>query len=106
MAYKVTAVAKPTTAGQASAVEVPQEVKDDVDGIYAHLTAHPDQEGFAEFDTKAEKNTWMNQARVYCKSRAAGALTLRQLPSKHLPENQVRFAITADLPENGARQTR
>lgn len=103
MAHKVTAVLSPKP-GQGATLEVPQEVKDEIDGLYDHLRTHEGTEGFAEFDSKAERNKWLNQSRAYCRSREAGALKFRQLPSKHLPDTQVRFMLTADLPENGARE--
>jgi hypothetical protein len=102
MAVKITAVASPKP-GQGATLEVPQDVKDDIDAIYAHLTANPGTEGFAEFDTDEEVQPWLKFARAYATSREAGALKFRQLPSKHLPANQIRFSLTADLQANGER---
>lgn len=96
--------------GLGSATEIPDEVKEEIEGLYKHLTEHPDQEGFAEFSdpdpevVKDEVKAWLKQARTYCTTREAGALKFRQLPSKHLQAGQVRFSITADLPANGARE--
>lgn len=104
MARNITAVAKPL-AGTASAPEIPQDVKDDVEAIYAHLTANPDQEGFAEFANNAEREQFHKQAMAYCRTRAAGALKFRKLNSKNLPVNQMRFQITADLPANANGQS-
>lgn len=101
MAVTITAVVSPKP-GQAS-VEVPQQVKDDIEAIYAHLRENPGTEGFATFDTAEEVPTWLRQARAYTTTREAGALKFRQLPSKHLPTNQIRFSLTADLPANGER---
>ena len=102
MGHKVIAVVSPKP-GQGSSVEVSQETKDEIDGLYKHLTEHPDQEGFVEFDDAKEVAAWLREVRAYCATREAGALKFRQLPSKHLPDTQVRFKLTADLPENGAR---
>lgn len=100
MAHKVTAVLSPKP-GQAAAVEVPQEIRDEIDGLYDHLREHTDQEGFVEFDSADEKAEWVKQVRAYCATREAGALKYRQLPSKTLPETQLRFKLTADLETNG-----
>ena len=102
MAVKITAVASPKP-GQSATLEIPQEVKDDIDAIYAHLTANPGTEGFAEFDTADEVAPWLKFARAYSGTREAGALKFRQLPSKHLPDTQIRFSLTADLQANGER---
>ena len=104
MSVKITAVASPKP-GQSSTIEVPDSVKQDVDEIYAHLREHGDQEGFATFDTADEVAPWMRQVRAYVATREAGALKFRQLPSKHLPDTQIRFKLTADLPANGERET-
>jgi hypothetical protein len=102
MAVKITAVVSPKP-GQGATLEIPQDVKDDIDAIYAHLRDNPGQEGFAEFDTAEEVAPWIRFARAYATSREAGALKFRQLPSKHLPENQIRFSLNADVAANGNR---
>jgi len=104
MAVKITAVASPKP-GQGATLDIPQDVKDDIDAIYAHLRENPGTEGFAEFDSADEVNKWLAHVRAYVRTREAGALKFRQLPSKHLPDNQLRFSLTADLPENGARNS-
>lgn len=104
MSRNITAVAKPLS-GTASAPEIPQDVKDDVEAIYAHLTAHPDQEGFAEFANNAEREKFHKDAMLYCRTRAAGVLKFRKLNSKNLPPNQMRFQITADLAANADGQS-
>jgi len=104
MAVKITAVVSPKP-GQGATIDVPQEVKDDIDAIYTHLSENAGTEGFAEFDSADEVATWLKQVRAYVVSREAGALKFRQLPSKHLPDTQLRFTLTADLPANGGRET-
>lgn len=95
--------------GQGATLTIPQEVKDEVDELYAYLRDNPTEEGYAEFDGVSdeaivkEKAEWLKFARAYCLSREAGALKFRQLPSKHLPASAVRFTITADVPANGER---
>jgi hypothetical protein len=111
MPVKITAVASPKP-GQGATLDIPQDVKDDVDGLYDHLRQNPGTEGFAEFEADKdsgrtavqERDRWLRFARAYATSREAGALKFRQLPSKHLPENQIRFSLTADVPANGERK--
>lgn len=103
MGYKMTAVEKPK-AGQSSVVEIRDDIKSDVEEMYAFLAANPNTEGNIVFDTVKELKADLRQIRAYCASREAGALKFRQLNSKHLPDTHVRFQITADLPENGARE--
>lgn len=102
---KITHVMAPKP-GQTSAAEVSQEVKDDVDGLYAYLTENPKEEGRAEFDTLDERKSWIKQVRAYCPTREAGALKFRILPSKSLPITTMRFQLTADLPTNGSRNVK
>ena len=104
MSAKIRFQAKPKS-GQSVTIEVPQDVKDDVDETYDYLREHPDQEGFVEFESADEVKTWLAQARAYCATREAGALKFRQLPSKHLPDTQIRFQLSADLPADGERKT-
>jgi hypothetical protein len=104
MPYTIKTVVAPKP-GQAALVEVPQEIRDEVDSLYAHFSEHPDQEGYAEFDTVDELRDWQRLAAAYCKHREAGALRLRKKPSKNLPDTHMRFQITADLEENGSRAT-
>lgn len=121
MSYKMT-VRVAASAGTASAEDIPQEIKDDLESMYAELRKGG-LEGFVDFsadesgdvpdpatltdDQVAEfgklANVWANQASVYFKTREAGALRFRQLPSKGLPKYQRRFQITADLEANGKR---
>lgn len=105
MARRITAVLSPKP-GQGATLDVPEDVKDELDELLAHLLDNPGQEGFAEFDDVKEKKEWIRQARSYGRSREAGAFTFRQLPSKHLPDTQVRFAMTADIIENGQRASK
>ena len=104
MSVKITAVLSPKP-GQGATIEVPQEVKDDIDAIFTHLSENAGTEGFAEFDSADEVGKWLSQVRAYCRTREAGALKFRQLPSKHLADTQLRFTLARDLPADGARET-
>lgn len=90
--------------GQASAANVPQEVKDIIDEQYAYLRTHENDEGFGEFDSTDERADFVKNARAYCETREAGLLTFRILPSKNLPATQIRFSLKANLPANAAMQ--
>ena len=109
MSVVITAVQSPKP-GQASVTDIPQDVKDDIDQMYEHLNAHPGQEGYAKFTAEdgrtlqQETDRWVKFARAYAQSREAGALKFRQLPSKNLPEGEIRFSLTADVPANGERK--
>ena len=110
MARKVTHIVSPKP-GQGATLDVPQDVKDEIDELYTYTREHPNEEGFVEFtgtedEIKAEMSKWLSQVRSYCRTREAGALKFRQLPSKHLPYGQVRFQLSADLPENGNRESK
>jgi len=105
MARQMFTVKSPKS-GQASAVEVPQDVKDEIDEVFAHLRQFPDEEGFVRFDSTEERKAWEAQVRTYAATREAGALKFRRLPSKHLPETELRFKLTVDMPANGERKAK
>lgn len=100
MAVKITVRPAATAT---STVDVPESVKKEVEASYAELLKNPGSEAHAAFADEDERVTWTRQARAYCQTRDKGALRFRQLPSKNLPANEVRFQITADLEENGSR---
>lgn len=105
MAHKITPVLKPKP-GQASVINVSDEVKEELEGFWDFLVENgiSDYEGYAEFDTTKEMNSWIRQARTYLNSREDEALKFRQLNSKGLPEGHLRFQITRDVPANGERK--
>lgn len=102
MPYMISFQDKPAK-GRSSVAEIPAEVKEEVEQAYEFLTANPDKEGYAVFDTKEEKTQYAAHVRGYCASREGGVLKFRILPSKNLPETHMRFSLTADLPENAER---
>jgi hypothetical protein len=88
-----------------SGVEVSDEVVQEVEETYAFLTANPNQKAQAKFGSVNEKNSWLRQVRAYAAGREGGALKFRLLPDKAnaLPDTEIYFRLTADLPANGAR---
>lgn len=103
MAVKITI--RPAATATAT-IDVPEEVKKEVEAAYALLLKNPGNEGHAGFETEEERLTWTRQARAYCQTRDKGALRFRQLPSKNLPDNELRFQISNDLEANGQRNGR
>lgn len=103
MAVKIT-VRQSATA--TATVEVPEDVKRDVENALKELKANPGTELHLAFDTEDERLLWAKQARSYCQTRAKGALRFRVLPSKNLPVTEMRVNITDDLEKNGERNGR
>jgi len=103
MALKVTVRPAATAT---STVDVSEQTKKEVEEVFATLVSKPGSEAHLAFGTPDELTKWMREARAYCKTRKAGALRIRQLPSANLPDNEVRVNITNDLEENGQRAGR
>lgn len=103
MALKIT-IRPAATAN--STVDVPDEVKKEVEQIFAQLKKSPGTEAHLGWDTEDERLTWTRQARAYCSTREAGALRFRQLPSRNLPATEGRYQVTDDLEKNGERNGR
>lgn len=97
-----------TTATNAAGVslgldDIPQDVKDDVEEVYAYLKANPTgRMRTPAFASKTEMLTWVALVQAYCAVRPAGVLRFRKSPTRNLPENVMDFRITDPLPDNGA----
>jgi hypothetical protein len=103
MPLKITVVPSATAT---STVDVTEQTKKEVEGLFKQLTENPGSESHVVFKDEAERLDWTRQARSYCQTRQAGALRFRQLPSKNLPANEGRYQITNDLEANGERNGR
>lgn len=79
--------------------EIPQEVKDEVEEIYAGLKANPAGRMRIEFDTVGELVLYANQVQSYCSQRPTGAIRFRRSPTKNLPDTAMDFRISDLLPE-------
>lgn len=94
----------PTTAPGVTALvaldDIPQDVKDEVEEVYANLKANPNGRIRAEFDTPAELRVYVTQVTSYCELRPAGAIRFRKSPTKNLPQNVMDFRITDLKTEN------
>lgn len=92
-----------TTAATSSAVtvdEIPEDVRKDVEAVYAALKTNPNGRMRVEFKDKTEALQWIAVATTYCNIRTGGPIRFRKSPTKGLPENVVDFRIT-DIPQNG-----
>jgi hypothetical protein len=91
--------------GLGSTLEVPADVIEEIEGLFAYMTENPGHEGFVTFDDdenlEKDKALWLRQVRSYCATREAGALKFRQLPSKHLNKTEIRFSLARDIPKDG-----
>lgn len=76
---------------------VPPDVIEEIEQTFEYLAKNPGQNATATWADATEKNRWFRLARKYCAERPDGRLKIRQLPSKHLPENQARFTLTPDV---------
>jgi len=74
--------------------DIPQNVKDEVEEIYAALKANPNGRMRAEFDNTAELRVYVAQVTSYCEQRPAGAIRFRKSPIKKLPDHIMEFRIT------------
>jgi hypothetical protein len=79
--------------------EIPEDVRKDVEAVYAALKANPQGRMRVTFANKTEALQWIAVASTYCKIRTEGPIRFRRSPTKNLPENVVDFRIT-DIPKN------
>ena len=79
--------------------DIPQDVRDDCEEVYAALKTNPGRMRVA-FDTLAELNTYIAQATAYCRLRPAGPIRFRKSPTRKLPATTMDFRITDLQTEN------
>lgn len=84
---------------QLSLEEVPEEVRKEVEEVYATLKTNPGRMRVS-FGTLAEMNTYESQVKAYCKLRPAGEIRFRRSPTKGLPKTTMDFRITDLLTAN------
>lgn len=72
--------------------QIPQEVRDEVEEMYANLKTVAGR-FHVEYDTKEEVAAYMRQVIAYCALRPAGAIRFRKSPTRNLPDNQMDFRI-------------
>lgn len=88
--------------GSGHTLQVPAEIADDMETAWKHLSENPEKEGFLQEDDKAALDKYIRLARVYLATRDGGPVILRRLPSKHLPEGQCRFTLTAGIDDESS----
>lgn len=86
-------VIRPVAKNGPSIVAVPDDVAEDLEGIFAHLADNPHEVAFAEFDTVDELKAFGKQAKSWAQTRDGGAVEYRQLRSADLAENQIKFVV-------------
>lgn len=82
--------------------EIPQDVKDYVESVYAAQRKTPGRE-HVEYDTEKELNAEWKLMVDYAAQRKAGVLKIRRSPTRNLPAHVMEFRVTADVEANGAR---
>lgn len=97
----------PNATGSSPAVtltvdDIPAEIRQEVEDIYAQLKANPNGRIRAEFEDLAELRQYTRHVTAYCSLRPAGALRFRKSPARGLPENVMDFRIADPLPEREA----
>jgi len=85
--------------------EIPEDVRKDVEAVYAALKTNPNGRMRVSFKSKAEALQWIAVASAYCKIRTEGAIRFRRSPTRDLPENVIDFRIT-DIPKTGTDEIR
>lgn len=85
--------------------EIPEDVRSDVEAVYAALKANPNGRMRVEFEDKTKALQWIAVATAYCKIRPDGAIRFRRSPTRNLPDNVVDFRIT-DIPKDGTEEIR
>ena len=74
--------------------DIPKDIRDEVEEMYAGLKANPAGRFRATFDTVEEMAIYTRHVTSYCTVRPNGAIRFRKSPSKGLPENVMDFKIT------------
>jgi hypothetical protein len=118
---KLSLVAKPAGKGSITADAIPDQVKADIEELWAEFQKAPGMEPKVEFDVHPEghekagepsedPDLWLRQAVSYGRQRmnAAGqseALKIRALPKRNLPKHIKYFTIARDIPVDAAANT-
>ena len=95
MGYTITPVLARTDRGFVP-VDVPDKVATELAELYEYLTANPGQVGQVVFDKATEKDDFVLWAKSWA-HESDGEVEFRQLPSKNLPDTQLRFTLRPPL---------
>lgn len=78
--------------------EIPEEIKAEVEAMYAGLKANPNGRMRIAFEKAEEVGEYVLQVTSYCEQRPEGAIRFRRSPTRNLPDTMVDFRIS-DLPK-------
>lgn len=106
MGYTFSTVAK----GGPAVVEVPAEMATELETLFQFLIENPKQDGYAKFDTKAERDLFDKQVRSWASTRTVAGeeegttisepIDYRQLRgTANLGETEVKFSLSYPLTE-------
>lgn len=84
--------------------DIPQEIRNECEEIYAALKSNPNGRMRAEFSTVAELKVYIAQVTAYCVQRPDGPIRFRKSPTRNLPANVMDFRIT-DIPVEREAET-
>lgn len=84
--------------------EIPQELIDYLESVYETQRKTPGRER-VEYDSEDELKAEFKLMADYLAQRPAGILRIRKSPTRDLPDNQMDFRITANLEENGKKDS-
>lgn len=96
----VVGFAERPTEGSGHTVSVPEEIQQDMEAAWQHLKDNPDQEGSLKEEDDRALDKYLRLARIYLANREGEAVTIRRLPSSHLPAGQCRFTMYPTVAEN------
>lgn len=87
------------TTGFLPLTEIPQEIRDEAEKIYAFLRTAPPGRMHVAYETKAEVEEYAFLLRSYCAQRPSGPIRFRRSPTRGLADNVMQFRISDLLPE-------
>lgn len=100
--------AAPSGVPQLKMEDIPQDVRDECEEVYAALKANPAGRIHATFDTPDELNQFVTQVNSYCALRMVDGkpapIRFRRSPTKNMPKNEMDFKIT-DLVTKSEQET-
>lgn len=84
--------------------EIPGELIAYVEAVYEKQRKTPGRER-AEYDNEAELKAEFKLMADYVAQRPNGVLGIRKSPTRNMPDNVMDFRITADIEENGKKNS-
>lgn len=97
MAHLIRPVATKSKSGGFTPVPVPEDVASELAELFTYLQENPGQLAFATFDSKAERDEFVNQAKSW--AAVTEGVEFRQSPSKGLEDTELKFNLRPPLTE-------